>query len=285
MTPNEFYDALIADVVENASNLDKLNLAELRRYYRGLVEKRPYHPFFRYNWQRRTEPVSKRINGRPARKTPWRILDAGCGVGTESLYFANLRDDVAVTGADLNAARLAVAEARQQAWERRWQRPLPLQFRQKNIFELLSQQTFDLIWTMEAISHIDPAETFLEAAFASLEPGGQLVISDSHLLNTAMAWRILKMRRDVPLRGQKALADGQQVSYAHERLFAVPQLSRLLHQVGFTAVSTQISIFFPPRLARRPELFSLAVRLDKLANKLPLLRQVGGIYTMVAAKR
>ena len=285
MKADIFYDYLIADVVENAAQLSDEYYDQLWQYYRKLAHNESLRPFYRYNWQRRTNVMVHQLQKLPARPEPWRVLDAGCGVGTEALFWAVQRQDITVLGVDAHLPRVETAVSRIPEWEKRLQRPLSLQFQNQNIFNLLAAQTFDLIWTMEAISHIDPAEDFLAAAFASLSSGGRLVISDSHLLNPAMAWRIFKMRQKAPLRKQKTLADGQQISYADERLFAVPQLHKLLRQVGFTAVSSQISIFFPPRLAQNRPLFPAAVQIDGLLGQLPLLRQMGGIYTIVAVKR
>ncbi|MEJ2751043.1 MAG: class I SAM-dependent methyltransferase, partial [Anaerolineae bacterium] len=161
----------------------------LRQYYRKLDSNEGLRPFYRYNWHRRTEPMAHQLQALPIRSQPWRILDAGCGVGTESLFWATVREDVTILGVDAHQPRIETAVARLPEWEQRLQRPLSLQFQCQNIFDVLGQQTFDLIWSMEAISHIDPAETFLSAAWSSLAPGGCLVISDSHLLDPAMARR------------------------------------------------------------------------------------------------
>ena len=284
MTPDQFYDVLITDAAYNQAGLDEADYAVFRRYYRSLCEKRPLRPFFRYNWQSRIAPMRQLLQELPAREMPWRILDAGCGVGTESIYWVMMRDDVEVVGVDLSVDRLDAARARAKGWAERGERPLPVQFCNQNIFDVLGGRPFDLIWTMEAISHIDPAESFLSAAFDNLTPGGSLVISDSHLLNPAMIWRLVKMRRHLPVRGHKTVAGGGQISYAHERLFAVPRLARLLRQTGFSKVNAQLSVFFPPSFARRPQLFRFIMYLERFWNKLPIVRQIGGIYTIVAAK-
>lgn len=280
----DYYATLIHEVVHNHFALPPQPYATLQGYYRSLLQNEALRPFYRYNWQRRTAPMAQLIQALPPRQQKWRILDAGCGVGTESLFWATLRDDVAVTGVEINQERLATAQARLEKRQAATAHSLPVTFRSANIFDILEAETFDLIWTMEAISHIDPAERFLEAAFHSLESGGRLVISDSHLANPAMLWRIFKLRRQGIKQTHKVLADGRRITYAEERLFTVPQLTRLLRQAGFAEVQTQLSIFFPPRAAHYRRLFTACVMLDKAFNRLPLMRQIGGIYTVTAVK-
>ena len=138
---------------------------------------------------------------------------------------------------------------------------------------------------MEAISHIDPAEEFLTAVSENVGDRGHVVISDSHILNPAMAWRIFQMRRrGVEAHTHKAISTGKVVSYAQERLFTVGQLSRMLRQAGFPTVQVQSTVFFPPHLARVPSLFSIGTGIDSILNKVPVLRNLGGIYTIVASK-
>jgi hypothetical protein len=138
---------------------------------------------------------------------------------------------------------------------------------------------------MEAISHIDPAERFLGDVAKNLGDRGHLVVSDSHIWNPAMAWRVLKLRRrGVTLRTQKTTSGGQSVSYAQERLLTVGWLSRTLKEAGFASVQTQMSVFFPPNLAVSPSLLSACVLFDRVMNRVPMIRNVGGIYTLVASK-
>ena len=279
----DYYTHLCLEVDDNVGALDAAGYAELRRYYRALAHNHDLRPFYRYNWQRRVTPMVDALQSLPVRDRPWQILDAGCGVGTEALLWATLRTDVEVTGVDLSADRLHTARARVQE-RRAGGEDLAVAFKAQNVFDLLKRHAFDIIWSMEAISHIDPAEAFLSAAAQNLSPGGKLVISDSHLLNPAMLLRIARLRRRGIRHTHKVLSSGEQVPYAEERLFGVGTLTRLLVDAGFTDVATQLSIFMPPRLARATRLFRLATRLDRAMNQAPLLRRMGGIYTVVATR-
>ena len=276
----DFYSTLIDELnylANNATADEEL----ITQYYKRLLNESESQQFYQYNWQRRIQPMVQLLHTIPRREESWRILDAGCGVGTESFLWASLRDDVEVIGVDISTARLKAASARRPFYEQQVGRPLSVKFCDQSVFTVLKEKTFDLIWTMEAISHIDPAEAFIAASYASLKTGGHLVISDSHFLNPAMLWRIFKLRRKGIKHTYKTTSAGETVSYAEERLFSVPRLTRVLYQAGFNTVQAQISVYFPPRLLASSLFFQAA---DRMLNRLPLVRYLGGIYTISAHK-
>ena len=280
-----FYEQLEAEIIENCDGLTTDDHRYLARYYAAFKNNVRLRSFYRYNWLRRISPMQKLITMLPKRDKPWRMLDAGCGVGTESIFWSMLRGDLEVIGVDISAERLNTAKARKIAYEKRSGRPLNIDFWERDVFEVIETEDFDLVWVMEAISHIDPAEDFLSHVAINIGTTGHLVISDSHILSPAMTWRIYKLRRHgVAERTFKTTSRGKRVSYAQERLFAVGQLSKLLRARGFDSVQTQLSIFFPPQAAYIPPLFELCVKFDQMMNQVPLMRNIGGIYTIVAGK-
>jgi 2-polyprenyl-3-methyl-5-hydroxy-6-metoxy-1,4-benzoquinol methylase len=285
MLAREFYETLTAEITDNVLGLDTKHYQEMQRYYLTSVDNLQRRSFNRYNWIRRTEPMVRLLNTLPRRNEPWRVLDAGCGLGTESIFWSTLRDDIQVLSVDLSARRLGVAQARCSAYERHLGRALSVRFLEQDVFTVLNSEGFDVVWTMEAISHIDPAEQFIADVAKNLGERGHLVVSDSHIWNPAMAWRVLKLRRQgVTLRTQKTTSGGRTVSYAQERLLTVGWLSSILKEAGFASVQTQSSVFFPPKLARSPELLAACVLFDRVMNRLPVIRNLGGIYTLVAGK-
>jgi SAM-dependent methyltransferase len=291
-----FYDWLETEVLDNEGHLSTEHYACLSRYYGTLAGRADQtgnaalRPFYRYNWTRRVAPMLDLVLALPGRDVParaarWRILDAGCGVGTESIFWSILREDVKVIGVDIAPERLEVAAARKAAYERRLGRALNLRFCQRDVLSALADERFDLIWAMESISHIDPAQEFLARAFKCLSDEGTLVISDSHILNPVMAWRVLALRASgVQERTSKTLASGESISYAQERLFAVSQLARMLKGAGFRSVHSQLGVYFPPVLARSTAGLKVCARMDSFLSRIPLVRNLGGIYTMVAQK-
>lgn len=285
MDAEAIYNNLITEITQNPAGLDVEHYQTLHRYYHGLATNEGRQPFYRYNWLSRTAPMVTLLSQLPQRGQPWRVLDAGCGVGTEALLWASLRPDIAVVGVDVSSKRLDTAVARQAYYEQKANRSLNVQFVDASVFDVLRTHSFDVVWTMEALSHIDPAEAFLTAVADNLDPSGALVISDSHLANPWMAWRIYKIRRRTPggsYKSSRIISSGQTISYANERLFTVNRLSNMLRRTGFQTIKTHLHIFFPPSFARYRLLLAWGQRLDGVLGRTPLLRNLGGIYTTVA---
>ena len=277
LPPEDFHARLVTELDQNPNHLPADQLFTLRKYYKNIVTQPAKRPFYAYNWTRRVEPLFKALQNMPE---DGHMLDAGCGVGTESFFASAVRPDIHITAVDFHDERLAAAQIRNP-------HQTQVTFKQANIFNVMAEQEFDLVWTMEALSHIDPAEKFISDAFSALRPGGKLIVSDSHILNPKMMWRIYKIRRKASYAGyahEKVMSTGEKISYANERLFATSQLKKLLAQVGFKNIVFQLSVFFPPSLAQVKSIFNLAKRADQFANQLPLIRQLGGIYTVTAQK-
>jgi 2-polyprenyl-3-methyl-5-hydroxy-6-metoxy-1,4-benzoquinol methylase len=281
MDPNAFYSLMVKEVTENLLRLDELQSATLSAYYRSMVQHPEWLRFYQYNWAKRVEPMLGLLRSLPMGNRPWRVLDAGCGVGTESIFFSSSRSDLEITGVDIADRRLTAASARKTVYETYLDRALSIRFTNQDVFELLRSQRFDLIWSMESISHIDPAEKFVENAFQCLEDHGSLVISDSHQLNPVVFMKALKHQRRGGNRDTRKVVGGNSISYARERVFSVPQLKSLLKTAGFEQIGSQLSIYFPKQLS---QFIGLGRLWDSFWNRIPLLRYVGGIYTITARK-
>jgi len=282
MDPNAFYSLMVNEVTENLLRLDEQESATLAGYYRRSLIQHPERlRFYQYNWSKRVEPMVNLLSSLPVRDRPWRLLDAGCGVGTESIFFSLCRSDFEITGVDIADRRLTAANARKATYETHMNRALSIRFTNQDVFELLRSERYDLIWSMESISHIDPAERFIEASFQSLEDHGSLVLSDSHQLNPVVFMRALKHQRKGGNRDTRKVAGGNSIPYARERVFSVPHLASLLRAAGFQQIRSQLSIYFPGQLSR---FTGLLRHCDSLWNRIPLLRYVGGIYTITASK-
>ena len=285
MQADAFYDLLVREIDQNLMGLPETDHQMLRSYYRALSTRAAERKFFRYNWLQRVAPLVTALRSLPENGQPLRILDAGCGVGTESIFMSLQRPDFQVTGVDIAPDRLKTAQARKTAYENYFQRNLRASFFDQDVFDNLIEGQFHLVWVMEAISHIDPAEDFLALVHQQLAPGGILVISDSHLTNPAIAWEAhIRYRQGLPLRTARATSSGKKISYAHERVFTVNGIRTRLVQAGFNQIDTHMSIFFPPQFARFAWLFFLSCAAEALLKRLPGLRQLGGIYTVVAHK-
>jgi 2-polyprenyl-3-methyl-5-hydroxy-6-metoxy-1,4-benzoquinol methylase len=170
------------------------------------------------------------LAGRPDR--PFRVLDAGCGFGTECLLFASAGADV--TGNDLRGERVHAAEKRPAFWARETGRPLALRFRLANIFDEPERDHFDVIWVHNAITHIHPVDGFLRLCRDLLAPGGEVVIVDVN--KTSLRRRLQGEHEKHQGASQYTTridpATGKEVVYAVERDFGLLEQCRLLEQAG-----------------------------------------------------
>ncbi len=114
-----------------------------------------------------------------------RVLDAGCGVGLMSLWFAEqVAPNGETTGIDLSTAH--IEEARSHAAGT----SLPVQFIAGDMLAApFETGSFDLIFTGNAIHHArDPIEALREMSYL-LRPGGRVVAGQSAMLpDMFFAW-------------------------------------------------------------------------------------------------
>ncbi|MHC4789318.1 MAG: class I SAM-dependent methyltransferase [Planctomycetota bacterium] len=276
-----FYGLLERELDEGNPHLDEAGEAALRDYYSGLIARPRRRPFYRYNWTGRLRPAAAVLARLAAGKGRVRVLDAGCGCGTESILWASFGPNVHVLGVEPDAGRLAAARARP-AYYRDLLGPLSVEFVSDSAFNALSRGPFELIWVMEAISHIDPAEQFLRRAADALAPGGHLAVTDSNLLNPAMALKVWRLRRQGAPGMTMTAETGATVHSAPERLFATGRVARLLCEGGLEVARVQRRVFFPPCCPA--PLLPVAKAWDRLAAAVPGLKALCGVYSILARR-
>src|SRR5260370_6551861 len=99
------------------------------------------------------------------------ILDIGCGLGASSLYLAR-NYNAAVTGITISPVQVDMA-AKAAARER-----LDAKFLLMDAEAMHFQKRFDLLWSVESISHYQRREGFFASAAKLLKPGGRFAITD-----------------------------------------------------------------------------------------------------------
>lgn len=263
--------------------------ADLRRYYRRLLlDNGALDPLGVYGYASRLLPLLEvaRGAGRPVT-----ALDCGCGYGTEALLLG--LEGVTVTGVDAVPERVAIAKSRVPFYERRTERPLGVDYVSADILRFLEKgPQVDIIWALEAISHIHPLEAFLALACDRLNPGGFLVTSDPNALNPLARYRAYRIRGAHGLRTRvkaSGEAGGVPVVEAVERVFPVGAYVRKLAQAGFRVTRIEMSGFLAASLIprgwhRNARVCGAAVAIQRAWQRLPLLRYAGMNFTVVAGK-
>jgi tocopherol O-methyltransferase len=99
------------------------------------------------------------------------ILDIGCGFGASSLYLAKTYN-AAVTGINTSSVQVQMA-IKAAASEK-----LDARFLVMDAEAMDFQKQFDLLWSVESISHYEHREKFFASAARLLKPGGLFAITD-----------------------------------------------------------------------------------------------------------
>ena len=210
-----------------------------------------------------------------------RVLDAGCGFGSESILCGIV--GAQVVGVDLIEPWLNIARKRLKFYESLLGRSMAVEFRGQSVLDM--QESFDIIWSMESISHIDPAERFVSFAYDHLHKGGRLIISDPNKLNPLIyfnAWKSARRAGGLHQLFQDPRT-GEMVPITQEKVFTVFSMKKLLLSKGFVIESVHHSGLLPylPHLSIRQN--NITFYLEKLVNPI-WPRWLSGIYTIVATK-
>lgn len=210
-----------------------------------------------------------------------KILDAGCGFGSESILCGILGAEV--TGVDLIEPWLNTAKKRLKFYEGVLGKSISTEFHAQSVFD--TQGSFDVIWSLESISHIDPPERFISFAHDHLNKGGRLIISDPNKLNPLIYWNA---RRDAKKAGSlhsqvENPKTGEMVPFAWERVFSVASIKKLLLSNGFVIESFNHSGLLPylPYLNVKGK--NISIHLETLMNPF-WPKWLAGIYTVVTRK-
>ncbi len=206
------------------------------------------------------------------------LLDAGCGLGTESLLYSML--GAKVTSVDLRDSRIKIAQKRQARFERLLGVTLDADFRQGSVFSLGDQSQFDRIWISEAISHIDPAEDFLDMTHKLLKPGGLLYVADS---NGFFIPNQLKQLRERGLTIHTTMSvgeGGEEVPYAVERIVRPGHICSVIRKCGFRVDYVESHLIWRNRFGD-----ALFRRVYLPIERLPLLGTIlGRTYLVIGRK-
>jgi SAM-dependent methyltransferase len=272
-----------------AREREGLDLLSLRTYYKNMfTQDNRLIPISAFGYSQRLIPA---VDENLILEGKGRILDAGCGFGTESLLFSLAGTEV--VGVDLVPERIDLARSRIKYYQSKCEQPLRLKFFSANIFRFLeTSDPFDIIWLMEAISHIYPAEKFLGIAYSKLKEGGKIILTDPNSINPVAWTRSVKIRGSLkhsPHQKFKDPESGVPVEYGQERIYTVFGLKKILEKAGFKIKKTRMSgfmgtAFFPRSWLHNRRLYWLLSFSHKILRNFPLIVLAGATYTIVAVK-
>ncbi len=100
-----------------------------------------------------------------------RVLDIGCGYGGSSLYLAK-KYGASATGITISPVQVQMAQ------EAAAKGKLDARFLLMDAEEMQFAQPFDLLWSVESISHYHDPRKFFASAVKLLKPGGHFALTD-----------------------------------------------------------------------------------------------------------
>jgi 2-polyprenyl-3-methyl-5-hydroxy-6-metoxy-1,4-benzoquinol methylase len=206
--------------------------AVFREYYRSY--QRNFGHYVKHHYRNQTRELMTQLEDEPAA----RVLEVGCGCGTESLWMA-VRG-FRVTAVDVSKSLLRVAVARKGILERALGRQLACEFNCKSVLDL-DDGPYDLIWMEQAFHHLEPRAAIVQKISSLLRPGGRLIVSECN------AWNLLQQLVLFKLRGTRTIITHNGVVWGHERILTAGRLRREFERGGIEQISVRYFRMLPNR--------------------------------------
>lgn len=173
-----------------------------------------------------------------------KVLEIGCGIGTDTITFA--RSGAQVTAVDLSENSLAVARQRAQVFGLE-DRIRFIQADAEKLDRYVSIEPFDLIYSLGVIHHTPHPERVLEQIRRYCGPGTTVKIMVYHRRSWKALWILLSYGKGAFWKMEQLIARyseaqlGCPVTYAYTRR----QGRQLLERHGFAVSTTQVDHIFP----------------------------------------
>lgn len=210
---------LLIEIEDGGYNETQIAMLKDPKNYYGKYLNKNTRPFFLRHF---SGPIAEAINFLfEFGKSP-RIMDFGCGCGSQSLLFAMLGAEV--IGFDISREAIATCEARKQFYEERSGKRLN--------FTPVCGDIFDI-----KLEHLGPFNALYSlSAFNMMQPSGRLISKISKVMND-----------DARL----AIQDGNRLSWVgrffrKRRVLSPPELATELNKNGWKVVSQKGCISIPP---------------------------------------
>lgn len=157
------------------------------------------------------------------RRRGLKVLDVGCGRGDLSVWLARSFPTWEVRGMEIDPERLAIAKGVAEKLG------LPnLSFAYGNILEGGFEESADLIVSCDVLEHIEDDQTALANLFASLGPGGILLLTFPSVPQRKHLWLVARREKRLGI----TLEDSGHVRQGYE----AGETRRRLKGIGFSAV-------------------------------------------------
>jgi 2-polyprenyl-3-methyl-5-hydroxy-6-metoxy-1,4-benzoquinol methylase len=177
-----------------------------------------------------------------------RVLEVGCGIGTDTVSFA--RNGARVTSVDLSEKSLEIAQLRVKVYGLQDQ----VQFDCANAEELekfVPAEPYDLIYSFGVIHHTPRPERVLQQLRKYAKPGTTVKIMVYHRWSYKVAWILLMegkgafWKLDELMARNSEAQTGCPVTYSYTRR----EGRELLEKHGFRVKDVQVEHIFPYRVA------------------------------------
>jgi 2-polyprenyl-3-methyl-5-hydroxy-6-metoxy-1,4-benzoquinol methylase len=176
-----------------------------------------------------------------------RVLEVGCGIGTDTINFA--RHGARVTAVDLSEESLKVARQRAEVYGLQDR----ISFHSANAEELtkyVPPEPYDLIYSFGVIHHTPHVERVVEQMRAYAQPGTTLKVMVYHRWSWKVFWILMREGKGRFWRLSEEVArhseaqTGCPVTYVYSRR----EGRRLLEAAGFRVRKVQVDHVFPYRI-------------------------------------
>lgn len=150
---------------------------DFRDYYYAHTRLLRWPRYFRYLHAQKLEALVQEILKRSKSGNPVRILDVGCGMGSQSIAMGLLGAEV--HGIDIDARSIEIAQRRSSWYENRLGHTLKVTFGCNDAGRMgeLPLPSHDVVFSQGSVVFFHPIDGFLNAATRFLRPGGSLIIS------------------------------------------------------------------------------------------------------------
>ena len=199
-----------------------------------------FPPRLQHYYRRQTDEVMALLRRNPGA----RVLEIGCGAGTESLWMA--MQGAHVDAIELSQARFHTAMARKVVVERELGRTLQCHFINETVFDMEVTQPYDLLWMEQTFHHLEPREAMVDKLASLVRPGGHIVVSEANGLNPLLQAQLFA-QRGFSFKTIRHFEDhlGRRHPYGDERILSAHGLSRLFERRGVDRVSIEHFRLFP----------------------------------------